>query len=100
MRLIDLDELMKFPIRLDHYDKENGNEHYVFGVEAVLEYAEYLPTIDAVEVVRCKDCKHQEACTRLVTEVIYDPVLKENVCYHHQMEYCSYGERRTDHESL
>lgn len=50
MRLIDLDELMKFPIRLNHYDKVNGNEHYVFGVEAVLEYAEHLPTIDA-EVV-------------------------------------------------
>ena len=59
-----------------------------------------MPTIDAVPVVRCKDCKHQEACTRLVTEVIYDPVLKENVCYHYQMEYCSYGERRTTDEEV
>lgn len=49
-KLISLDELNKFPIRLDHYDKEHGNEHYVFGIEAVLEYAEYLPTVDAVPV--------------------------------------------------
>lgn len=49
-RLIGADELNKFPIRLDHYDKEHGNEHYVFGIEAVLEYAEYLPTVAAVPV--------------------------------------------------
>lgn len=46
MRIIDADELNKFPIRLNHYDKVHGDEKYVFGVEAVLEYAEYLPTID------------------------------------------------------
>ena len=50
MRLIDLDELLKFPIRIDHYDTENGNKLYVYGVEAVLEYAKYLPTVDAVPV--------------------------------------------------
>ena len=49
-RLIDANELNKFPIRLDHYDKEHGNEHYVFGIEAVLEYAECLPTVAAVPV--------------------------------------------------
>lgn len=50
MRLIDADELNKYPIRLDHYDKAHGDEVYVFGVEAVLEYAEYLPTVAAVPV--------------------------------------------------
>ena len=50
MRLIDADELNKFPIRLDHYDKEHGRESFVFGIESVLEYAEYLPTVYAVPV--------------------------------------------------
>lgn len=50
MRPIDLDELMKFPIRLDHYDKENGDEHFAYGVEAVLEYAENLPVVEAEPV--------------------------------------------------
>lgn len=60
-RLIDVDELAKFPIRLNHYDRINGNEHYVFGIEAVLEYAENLPTIDAEPVTRCNMCKYYEA---------------------------------------
>lgn len=59
-RLISLDELNKFPIRLDHYDKEHGSEVFVLGIESVLEYAEYLPTVDAVPVTRCKDCRHGE----------------------------------------
>ena len=42
MTLIDLDELKKFPIRADNYDKENGSEAFVLGIEAVLEYAENL----------------------------------------------------------
>lgn len=49
-RLIDADELNKFPIRLDHCDKEHGNEDFVLGIESVLEYAEYLPTVSAVPV--------------------------------------------------
>ena len=49
-RLIDADALNKFPIRLDHYDKQNGNEDFVLGIESVLEYAEYLPTVAAVPV--------------------------------------------------
>ncbi len=47
-KMISLDALMDFPIRKDHYDKEHGNEHYIFGVEAVLEYAQNLPSVDAV----------------------------------------------------
>lgn len=57
-KYIDLEELMKFPIRRDHYDKEHGNEHFIYGIETVLEYAEQLPTVDAEVVVRCKDCKY------------------------------------------
>ena len=49
-RLIDAEELNKFPIRLDHYDKEHGSEDFVLGIESVLEYAEYLPTVAAVPV--------------------------------------------------
>ena len=55
---IEREELMKFPIRRNHYDKEHGNEDFICGIETVLEYAENLPTVDAVPVVRCKDCKY------------------------------------------
>ena len=47
-----------------------------------------LPAVDAVEVVRCKDCKHWEDgwlgyCTKCHTAMHYDG-------------FCSYGERRED----
>lgn len=46
------------------------------------------PTVDAVEVVRCKDCKYWEDgylgyCTQIHTAMEYDA-------------FCSNGERRTD----
>ena len=86
-RLIALDDLLKFPIRIDHYDRENGNEHFVFGVETVLEYAENLPTVDAVEVIRCNECRWY---------------LQECECcqfWHGRRQtdhFCGEGERRTD----
>lgn len=59
--LIDRKELRKFPIRIDHYDKENGSLDFVLGIETVFEYIEYLPTIEAKPVVYCKDCKYNVA---------------------------------------
>lgn len=49
---IDREELMKFPIRQNHYDNEHGNEHFINGIETVLEYAESLPTADVAPVKR------------------------------------------------
>ena len=48
-KYIKLEDLTKFPIRLDHYDKEHGNEHFVYGIETVLEYAENLPAADVAQ---------------------------------------------------
>ena len=48
-----------------------------------------VPTMDAVEVVRCKDCKHRED-GRCPMEQFY-PWLDQR-----DTDFCSYGERRTD----
>lgn len=48
---IDREELMKFPIRRNHYDKEHGNEDFICGIETVLEYAENLPAADIAPVI-------------------------------------------------
>ena len=50
--------IMEFPIRKDHCDKERANEHFIFGIESVLEYVQNLPAADVAPVVRCMDCKH------------------------------------------
>lgn len=51
MRVIDADKLQEFPIRANRCDKEHANTHFINGIESVMEYAELLPTVDAVPVV-------------------------------------------------
>lgn len=48
---IEREAIMKFPIRKDRCDKEHANEHFIFGIESVLEYVENLPAADAAPVV-------------------------------------------------
>ena len=53
-----------------------------------------IPTVDAVEVVRCKDCVNYcgfEHCKNGICDV--DSVSKRAV---YPNDFCSYGERRTD----
>ena len=60
-KYIKLEELMKFPIRRNHYDKEHGNEDFICGIETVLEYAENLPAADvAQEWISVKEHLPQE----------------------------------------
>lgn len=85
MRLIDADKLQEFPIRANRCDKEHANTHFINGIESVMEYAELLPTVDAVPVVRCKECKWAGG----------DFVCYRGVMVQHKPEdFCSYGERR------
>ena len=48
---IEREGLMQFPIRREHCDKEHANEHFINGIETVLEYAESLPAADVAPVV-------------------------------------------------
>ena len=50
-KYIKLEDLIKFPIRLDHYDKEHGSKDFIYGIETVLEYAENLPAADVAPVM-------------------------------------------------
>ena len=88
---IEREELMKFPIRRNHYDKEHGNEHFINGIETVLEYAENLPAADVEPVVRCRECKYS-----------YEDI-SGRCCSHGPCKdwvvlddsFCGQGERRT-----
>ena len=100
---IERGALMQFPIRRDHYDRENGNEHFINGIETVLEYAENLPAADVAPVVRCKDCKHSTLPSELTQRYgkpgtltchnRYAPCNRRNVSGD---DFCSYGDRRDD----
>ena len=46
MRLIDADVLKLVPTFNGEYDHENANEHFIYGIETVMEYIDKMPTID------------------------------------------------------
>lgn len=48
---IEREAIMKFPIRKDRCDKAHANEHFIFGIESVLEYVKNLPAADVAPVV-------------------------------------------------
>lgn len=78
MRLIDADKL------LEHlYNKQTER------CDVALEIAEF-PTVDAVPVVRCKDCKYAERlkCGSLACVFLDNPSIPEDY-------FCADGERRS-----
>lgn len=90
MRLIDADAFLE---RMSHTDR-------FFGVVFDINDA---PTVDAVPVIRCRECKH---CRNLPNGLCYlytEPYDNERgykgeaVCVEPD-DFCSCGERRTDNE--
>ena len=99
-RLIDANALKQMFDEREADDVEMyGGVHIIecFPADDAKEIVDQMPTVDAVEVVRCKDCKHSRPtawysanlrCTHLShmsSQVPYE-VPKEH--------FCSYGERR------
>lgn len=80
MRLIDADVLLKYAGNC--YD-EDDHLLYAVGTGTIMR----MPTIDAVQVVRCKDCKYMDenhlTCSVWESGTDYDG-------------YCSYGERSSE----
>lgn len=87
MRLVDADALIPM-MKYSTLDNEIGVFPIKIGFDAIKGVIDDAPTIDAVEVVRCKDCIHYESdggammiCN--VTDMVCD-----------NDDYCSYGERK------
>lgn len=105
MRLIDADELLNKTIKLEaearkqvaNYEPiDNPKKWHIWnGVLAERTAFKYdlmdAPTVDAVEVVRCKDCKNYWKSAGICCFAdmpINDSVMPE--------DYCSRGERKED----
>lgn len=89
---IERKALMKFPIRRNHCDKEHANEHFINGIETVMEYAESLPTADVAPVVRCRDCKFAYINSFSAASGI--ALCTSSGQPMQQDDFCSYGERK------
>lgn len=96
MRLIDADALEP------HEQLEPmGNGEYEYVEVVYKDDIDDAPTIDAVEVVRCRDCKYRSEygecdCNSLYMDMEGDTI---GVGFVPKKDfYCSYGERREDGE--
>lgn len=130
MRPIDADALKEMLIKERDAIPLTKTERYGFGVEfpdphgtsmrgginKAFRCMEQTPTIDAVPVVRCKDCKWYEPCTdcgfdevtgrRDHSKIVEKPYgechgqdfhFTEDGCLRVGVDdFCSYGERRSD----
>ena len=87
---------------------ENGENEYVYDTNAVLNSIDAQPTVDAVEVVRCKDCKYYRHYGR-TSLLVAGKNSKAGWCQRRTRydeeyrmlpdDFCSYGERRrNNHE--
>ena len=89
-RLIDADALIDF---IDCGHLRNPFES-CFSERDVVNMLEARPTVDAVEVVRCKDCKHNGTWK---CHMEYDEYYSE-ADIHHEMhgddDFCSYGVKK------
>ena len=64
---------------------------------AVLQVIAEAPTVDAAEVVRCKDCKSCKLCypeKQIGKEATPGWYCKKHKSYRRPDDFCSYGERR------
>ena len=87
MRLIDADALMK---EFAKFVRASNNSDFapIPTWNNAVSLTESAPTVDAVEVVRCKDCEHWKKITD-----------RHGVCIHangvmSEIDFCSYGLRR------
>lgn len=102
MRLINVDKLIK-PIYAEDdnitgsgmsYDEMDG---YNDAIDMMWNYIQRAPTVDAVPVVRCKDCKYayyynEEGCRGFVCNGYFQYADVES------NDFCSYGKMRNNYE--
>lgn len=60
----------------------------------VMEWVNELPAVDAVDVVRCKDCKHYWLPQGFCVHERHD--CQTLAVWQNDCDFCSYGERRVD----
>ena len=91
MRLIDADALKEF------YGKWS-NKHTEFLKPEVDIYIDRQPTIDAVPVVRCRECKYWKhsgsKAGNSFSDMEYIGGCEFTKYYRRESDFCSYGERK------
>lgn len=76
-------------VRQDYIEENTFSSDFAANVIETVQdnYLELAPTVDAVEVVRCKDCKDHNRCEM-------EDLLVEFQCI--ENAYCAAGEKKTN----
>ena len=86
MRLIDADALRSFV-------EEEFGDNVPYEWAWALTVVDHTPTIDAVPVVRCKDCQYRDEAKVNKKGFLICPASGMEIT---DDDFCSYGERRSD----
>lgn len=92
MRLIDADALLPM-MKYATTDSEIGVFPIKIGFNTITKVIDDVPTVDAVQVIRCKDCKHYTGkwCTKYSTKQF-----DLNDIYKGANDFCSQAERKEE----
>lgn len=90
-RLIDANALIRTMKEMycDGCNNYDGIRCRACDFDSAMSDIEDAPTVDVVEVVRCKDCEHYTSWESCLRDGLTDP---------NPDDYCCFGERRTDNE--
>ena len=92
-RLIDANKVINSMQKcLDEEPTKKDSVAY-FAFESIIECLKREPTVDAVEVVRCKECKHYCSFYNECSEE-HNHYTEEGFREVHDNDFCSYGERK------
>lgn len=92
MRLIDADELLLTLGKDQAYLEDERLTNRSLGMgDAIIELMS-APTVDAVEVVRCKDCKYSKHLKQYPKVNTWKCTLTDVV--YRADDYCNFGERK------
>ena len=95
--LISREALRKRTIEFRDRLKESGQLNLPSGFGAFLDFIKEAPAVDAVEVVRCKDCTHWYDREGVCLKIYSDGNVNADAWQERKAEdFCSYGERRAD----
>ena len=106
MRLIDADALCRRVGAVYTIAQGCGAPEIATFYKALQEEVEHMKTVDAVEVVRCKDCKYAIEINKPYAKVFFTPGMKECIACRGNSSYgfpesivapndfCNEGERK------
>ena len=100
MRLIDADELRAWLVKAGRFLKLQDDKRTAsHAIGKIIDHVDKIPAVDAVPVIRCRDCKFWEPYGSKGSRKVGGPLELEGGCMkwrgrHLESDFCSYGKER------